>query len=136
MCVGFSAHYDAMRREFGDHMVDWIAGENIIVEFPGNVWLEDLGGSLTIENQDTGDRALLNQVAVADPCTEFGRFCLQRPCGHVPRSRLGEAVRFLGSGRRGFLLRSDTSNERFTVRRGDRVFLHGRRPPCARAGTR
>ena len=125
ICVGFSTHYDAMRREFGEHMVDGVAGENIIVEYPAEVWPEDLGGSLTIENRVTGETAVLNFVSFAEPCTEFSRFCLQRPHGHVPGPRLGEVLRFLGGGRRGFLLLIDASQDPITVGRGDRVFLHG-----------
>jgi hypothetical protein len=116
-----------MRREFGEHMVDGVAGENIIVEYPAEVWPEDLGESLTIENQDTGETAVLNFVSFTEPCIEFSRFCLQRPNGHVPGPRLGEVLRFLGGGRRGFLLSIDASRKPITVRRGDRVFLHGSR---------
>ena len=35
VCIGFTSHYDAMRDRFGDHMVDGIAGENIIIDFAG-----------------------------------------------------------------------------------------------------
>jgi hypothetical protein len=54
VCVGFSAHYDAMRGEFGEHMVDGIAGENIIIEYADEVWPEDLGESLALEDLDSG----------------------------------------------------------------------------------
>ncbi len=131
VCIGFSAHYDAMRREFGDHMVDGIAGENIIIEHPAEVWPEDLRGSLTIENQDTGEAAFLNLVSFAEPCTEFSRFCLQRPHGHVPGPHLGEVLKFLGGGRRGFLLLIDPGHGPVTVRRGDRVFVNGPNPLTA-----
>lgn len=136
VCVGFSAHYDAMRREFGEHMVDGITGENIIVEYPAEVWPEDLGGSLTVENQDTGQTTALNSVIFAEPCIEFSRFCLQRAYGHVPGPRLGAVLRFLGGGRRGFLLLIDPAREPITVRRGDRVFLYGSRAPGDRHETR
>jgi hypothetical protein len=125
VCVGFSAHYDAMRREFGGHLVDGVAGENIIVEYAAEVWPENLGESLTIESQDTGETAVLNVVSFAAPCTEFSRYCLQRPHGHVPIPRLREAVKFLGGGRRGFLVLIDAAHQPITVRPGDRVFLDG-----------
>jgi hypothetical protein len=127
VCVGFSAHYDAMRREFGDHMVDGVAGENIIIEYPGEVWPEDLGDSLTIENQDTGEVARLKSVSFAEPCVEFSRFCVQRLHDDVPAGRLGEILRFLGRGRRGFLLVLDETSEAVTVRTGDRVVLQADR---------
>jgi hypothetical protein len=88
-------------------------------------WPENLGGSLTIESQDTGATAVLNVVSFAVPCTEFSRYCLQRPHGHVPIPRLREAVKFLGGGRRGFLVLIDAAHQPITVRPGDRVFLDG-----------
>lgn len=123
VCVGFSAHYDAMRGEFGEHIVDGIAGENIIIEYPGEVWPEDLADTLTIENQDTGEVALFHSVGFAAPCVEFSRFCAQRVDDDVPPGRLGEILRFLGRGRRGYLLLLDDAHEPVTVRPGDKVFL-------------
>ncbi len=79
VCVGFSAHYDAMRRQFGEHMVDGIAGENILIDYPDEVWPADLGDQVAIENQETGEMALLEMVSFAEPCVEFSRFCARRP---------------------------------------------------------
>jgi MOSC domain-containing protein YiiM len=124
VCVGFSAHYDAMRGEFGEHMVDGIAGENIIIEYADEVWPEDLGESLAIEDQDTGEIAVLNAVSFAAPCVEFSRFCVQHPHDELSAGRLGETLRVLGRGRRGVLLVLDDRHEQVTVRPGDRVFLH------------
>ncbi len=123
VCVGFTAHYEAMRAQFGEHMVDGIAGENIIIDYPEEVWPDDLGSGLGIENQDTGDLATLEMVSFAAPCVEFSRFCIERPKEDVPASELGEALRFLGNGRRGFLLALDEALDEVVVRPGDRVFL-------------
>jgi len=125
VCVGFTAHYDAMRAEFGEHMVDGIAGENILIDYSGEVWPYDLGTRLGIENQDTGDMATLNLVSFAEPCVEFSRFCVQRSHEKVSAHRLGEILRFLGNGRRGYLLVLDEAHDRVTVRRGDKVFSVG-----------
>ncbi len=125
VCVGFTAHYDAMRAEFGEHMVDGIAGENILIDFSDEVWPEDLGKVLAIENQDTGEMATLEMVSFAAPCVEFSRFCAQRQRDEIPSHRLGEILRFLGNGRRGFLLVLDDALDMVTVRPGDRVFLPG-----------
>ncbi len=125
ICVGFSAHYDAMRREFGAHMVDGIAGENILIEYSDEVWPEDLGKRLGIENQDTGEVAILEMVHFAEPCVEFSRFCIQRQQEDVSGRRLGEILRFLGKGRRGFLLVLNGDLDVVTVRPGDKVFLLG-----------
>ncbi len=125
VCVGFSAHYDAMRREFGEHMVDGVAGENILIDFPDEVWPADLGHKLAIENQDTGEKALLEMVSFAEPCVEFSRFCARRPYEEMSGRRLGEILRFLGNGRRGFLLVLNDALDVVTVRPGDKVFLAG-----------
>ena len=127
--VGFTAHYDAMRAEFAEHMVDGVAGENIIIDYSDEVWPEDLGGLLAIENQDTGEVARLEMMGFASPCVEFSRFCLQRPHDEVPGSQMGEVLRFLGNGRRGFLLVLDDALDIATVRPGDRVFLSRQNRP-------
>ncbi len=125
VCVGFSAHYEAMRDRFGEHMVDGIAGENIIIDSAGEVWPEDLGATLTIENQSTGEHALLKSISFATPCVEFSRFCAQLPYGELSARQMGEILRFLDRGRRGFLFVLDDKHEMVTVRAGDRVFLGG-----------
>ena len=68
VCIGFTSHYEAMRARFGEHMVDGIAGENIVIEYDEEVWPNDLGQRIVIENQDTGQRALLDLISHASPC--------------------------------------------------------------------
>lgn len=126
--IGFTAHYRAMRNEFGDHMVDGVAGENIIIDYPGEVWPDDLEQTLLIEDQDSGELASFDLVSFAAPCVEFSRFCLRRPQGELSGRRQGEILRFLGNGRRGFLLVLNSAHDRITVRVGDRVFLPGLDP--------
>jgi len=123
VCIGFTSHYQAMRTEFGAHMVDGIAGENILIDYSDEVWPEDLGERLGIENQDTGDVAVMEMVSFVEPCVEFSRFCVQSPLEKLPARRLGGILRFLGRGRRGFLLVLDQGHEAVTVRPGDKVFL-------------
>ena len=125
VCVGFSAHYDAMRREFGEHMVDGIAGENILIDYPEEVWPADLGDKVAIENQESGEMAMLEMVSFAEPCVEFSRFCAQRPYEEMSGRRLGEILGFLGDGRRGFLLVLNHALGVVTVRPGDKVYLAG-----------
>ena len=125
VCVGFSTHYDAMRRQFGEHMVDGIAGENILIDYPEEIWPADLGDKVAIENQDTGEMAMLEMVSFAEPCVEFSRFCAQRPFEEMSGRRLGEILRFLGNGRRGFLLVLNDAFDVVTVRPGDKVYLAG-----------
>jgi hypothetical protein len=35
--IGFTSHYAAMRERFGEHMVDGVAGENIMIEYDREV---------------------------------------------------------------------------------------------------
>lgn len=125
VCVGFSAHYAAMRAAFGNHLVDGVAGENVLIDYSEEVWPEDLGRALAIENQDTGEVATLEMASFAAPCVEFSRFCAQRQHDEIPAHKLGEILRFLGNGRRGFLLVLDDAHDVVTVRPGDKVFLPG-----------
>lgn len=32
VCIGFTSHYDAMRAEYGEHMVNGVAGENALID--------------------------------------------------------------------------------------------------------
>jgi hypothetical protein len=106
-------------------MVDGVAAENILIDYSEEVWPEDLGRVLAIENQDTGEVATLEMVSFAAPCVEFSRFCAQSQHDEIPAHRLGEILRFLGNGRRGFLLVPDPALDLVTVRHGDKVLLPG-----------
>jgi len=88
ICIGFTSHYDAMRARFGEHMVDGIAGENIIIEYGEEVWPEDLGQQIVIENIDTGHRTLLDVVCFAAPCDEFSHFAAQSQQERLPAAEL------------------------------------------------
>jgi len=122
VCIGFTSHYKAMRSRFGDHMVDGSAGENIIIEYEREVWPEDLGKQIAIENRDTGHRALLNMVSIAAPCEEFSRFAARSQDIPLQADSLKKTLKFLGNGRRGYLLVLSPNQGTVTVRAGDRVF--------------
>jgi hypothetical protein len=123
VCIGFTAHYEAMRGRFGEHMVDGIAGENIIIEYEEEVWPDDLDQHLAIENQDSGNRTLLDLVSFAAPCREFSHFADQSQHQDLPANKLKATLQFLGNGRRGFLLVLSEGQESAVVRRGDKVFV-------------
>ena len=125
VCIGFTRHYDAMRARFGEHMVDGIAGENIIIESEEEVWLGDLGQGIAIENQDTGGRTLLDMVSVASPCREFSHFAMSSQDKQLPANQLKSTLQFLDKGRRGFLLVMREGQETAVVQPGDRVFAFG-----------
>jgi hypothetical protein len=125
VCIGFTSHYQEMRARFGEHMVDGIAGENIIIEYEQEVWLEDLGQQIAIENADTGRMARLDVVSFAAPCEEFSHFAARSQHKRLPAAKLKDTLQFLGNGRRGFLLVFSDNQEPATVRSGDRVFVVG-----------
>jgi hypothetical protein len=103
-------------------MVDGIAGENIIIEYDQEVWTEDLGQQLAIENKKTGQMTLLDLVCFAAPCEEFSHFAAQSQDKRLPAAKLKSMLQFLNNGRRGFLLVLHEGQEAATVQPGDRVF--------------
>ena len=120
--IGFTSHYNAMRNQFGEHMVDGIAGENIIIEYEEEVWLEDLGKQIAIENLESGNKTLLEVVSIAAPCYEFSHFAAQSQHKRLPATELKAALQFMNNGRRGFLLILCEGQGAVTVQPGDRVF--------------
>jgi hypothetical protein len=126
VCIGFTSHYQAMRARFGEHMVDGIAGENITIEYEQEVWLEDLGQQIAIENADSGHMARLDVLNFAAPCGEFSHFAASSQHKQLPAAKLKSTLQFLGNGRRGFLLVLSENQETATVRSGDRVFVVGK----------
>lgn len=123
ICIGFTPHYAAMRSRFGEHMVDGIAGENIIIECEGEIWPEDLGQRIAIENSDTGALTFLDMVSIAAPCDEFSHFAANSQDSRLPAEELKATLQFLGNGRRGFLLVMSEGQEKTTVQPGDKVFV-------------
>jgi len=101
MSVGFTAHYACMRERFGPHLVDGIAGENVLVAVDNQVAPERLLDGLDIALQD-GRRVHLEHIIVAEPCLEFTRYALRldplQPGGEAATAGL----QFLRHGMRGF----------------------------------
>ena len=123
VCIGFSSHYAAMRARFGEHMVDGVAGENIIIQAEKEIWPEDLGQRLGFESSETGDITFLNVVKFAAPCEEFSHFVAQSQHQRLPAAELKAALQFLGNGRRGYLLVLSDGQEPVIVQPQDRVFV-------------
>ena len=114
LSVGFTTHYRAMRARFGAHLVDGIAGENLLVQTDRDYRADDLAGTLLIGS------ASLTELTAAEPCEPFSRFALAgRLDGPVDR-RVAEALRFLRHGTRGYYA---TCLAEAIVRLGDRVYL-------------
>jgi hypothetical protein len=122
VCIGFTSHYDAMRARFGEHMVYGAAGENIIIQYEKEVWPDDLGEHIAIENSETGALTVLDMVKYAAPCEEFSHFVAQSQDERLPPEELKDILQFLNNGRRGFLLLLGEGQEKATVQPGDKVF--------------
>ena len=120
--IGFTSHYQAMRARFGEHMVDGIAGENIIIEYKQEVWPQDLGGQIAIEGGDTGRKTRFDAVKFAAPCNEFSHFAANSQHERLPAAELKSTLQFLGNGRRGFLMLLSADQESVSVQPGDRVY--------------
>jgi hypothetical protein len=103
-------------------MVDGIAGENIIIKYEKEVWLEDLGQQIVIKSMETGHRTILDVVSFASPCNEFSHFATSSQQKKLPAAELKAALQFLNNGRRGFLLVLSPGQEAATVQPEDRVF--------------
>ena len=89
------AHYAELRSRYGDHLVDGVAGESVLLETPGP-W-RALDGPLLLETTVGGLLALTSPLAAA-PCVEFSRFCL----GGGTEDELRAALDHLDGGTRGF----------------------------------
>lgn len=99
--VGFTAHYAAMRARFGEHLVDGIAGENILVTSSRMIGLGDLSRGLLI-CRGGALVARLHAMVVAEPCLPFSRFALGGVDDGRSESLTKAALIFLREGRRGY----------------------------------
>jgi hypothetical protein len=117
---GFTSHYAAMRTEFGPHLVDGRAGENMLIEADRVFGLPELGTQLAIERAD-GSVVRLTNLLVAAPCVEFSRFAQisDRP---LPAEELRATLQFLGDGMRGFYARLAEDQSDTIVQAGDLVY--------------
>jgi hypothetical protein len=116
--VGFTSHYAAMRQRFGPHLIDGIAGENILVEVEGPFVLEAMGGRLIFQKAATGEQVVVEIARAAAPCEPFSRFALQQGPPVAPEV-MKATLQFLGGGTRGFY----ASAQGGVISSGDKVFV-------------
>ena len=109
-----TAHYAALRQRYGPHLVDGVAGENLLLEC-GPLTVADLSGTLLLE-ADQGLLELTGALAAA-PCVEFTQFVLGRKTGDTGPELLA-GLDDLDHGVRGFYLRVAGTG---TVRAGARL---------------
>ena len=119
--LGFTGHYARMRDRFGAHLVDGVAGENILVEADREVAEDEVAAGLVI----VGAHGSVAMTAVrhAPPCVEFSKFC----AGYAPDQRadamVADALHYLNLGIRGFYATlAGGSPASVTVTPGDAVY--------------
>ena len=96
--LGVLGHYSRLRERFGDHVVDGVAGENVLLDHPGRLTLEDLDGGVRVLSEEP---VVLAPVVVAEPCVEFSRLVLGDSSA---TASLREPLQELRGGMRGFYL--------------------------------
>jgi hypothetical protein len=119
--LGFSAHYAAMREFFGPHLVDGVAGENLLVVSEQSWSSADLAQGLYIASQGGEELVQLAGARAATPCAPFARFasCTDALRGAAMKS----ALQFLHQGTRGFYVTLAAPLPVAHVRVGDRVLV-------------
>lgn len=120
--IGFTAHYDAMRARFGDHLTDGIAGENILVRTERAIGELELADGIIVVTAD-GVHVRLGDVIVAEPCLEFSRYALCFPPGtraDGTAKMVKDALAFLRQGIRGYY--AAYSGAPISLRAGDAVY--------------
>jgi hypothetical protein len=115
LSFGFTSHYDHMWDLFGTKPLG-IAGENIIVDAPSMLTIDDIAGGVMIETAN--GTAEFQAPEVAEPCVEFTRFLTDRPDADARELKpLREQLR---NGVRGYVV-AVQDDEPFEVSAGDRV---------------
>lgn len=120
--IGFTSHYAAMRQQFGTHLFDGCAGENILVETRQEQEEEQVAHGIVIQSSSTGQLIYLKDIMVAAPCVEFSHFALGDDPAYTTPESLKAALQFLDNGRRGFYATLAAPAEA-TIQAGDMVFV-------------
>jgi hypothetical protein len=118
--IGFTSHYEEMRQAFGEHVVDGLAGENILVEQAHLIGEDDLRHGIAIET-GAGTLVRLANLIVATPCVEFSRYAMKFPQDQRPDETVTATLQFLNDGMRGYY--ATYSGEGTEIHVGDRIFV-------------
>jgi hypothetical protein len=126
--LGFTGHYAMMRREFGEHLVDGCAGENILIDSEKGVYqVSNLGERVWIESAATGERVVLNEIVSAAPCVEFSCYAIDHGRSaynpEIAKGRIKRTLQFLSDGVRGFYASVEQGKGEGVIRVGDRVYI-------------
>ena len=98
--VGFTGHYCAMQRRFGDHLAVGTAGENVIVDCARRISEEEAVGGFVVLDRDGNPRCRLETARAAPPCRPFAGYALGDATPAA--ADLKAALQFLQGGTRGF----------------------------------
>ncbi len=112
--LGVHGHYELMRRWFGQHVTDGVAGENLVIDREDRLWLDALRDGVTALGEAP---VVFGGARDIEPCVEFSRFVL----GGDHEGSVREPLQQLRRGLRGFNL-GVTAGAGTVLRVGDRVF--------------
>ncbi|GAB5494642.1 MAG: hypothetical protein Phog2KO_48570 [Phototrophicaceae bacterium] len=117
--IGFLSNYKVMRERFGEHMVDGIAGESILINLDTDLPDDILEKEWILENSE-GQQIKLKSVIVAPPCREFSIFCAQET---IAGAELKSTLQFLHNGRRGYYMELADTDMTYYVQAGDSLYI-------------
>lgn len=116
--IGFVQHYEVMRKRFGQHLTDGIAGENILVDAEVDIAQFQQSSHYFIQHDE--QMIELIEVAPMSPCRPFSEFCLIVPqC----QEDIKAALQFLSNGIRGYKALVAASDESYFVQAGDTLWV-------------
>ena len=118
LSVGFTSHYAAIRAQYGEHLSNGCAGENILIEADGLVDFDMIAGGIAIQAAGAASPVWLRVNKVAAPCREFSGYVMHGPGA----AALKEALQFLNDGMRGFYCGLDQTQPAI-IALGDPVFI-------------
>lgn len=104
--MGFTAHYRAMREQFGDRLTLGCAGENLIADSSGMITPADVANGVVVTAPDGTERVRLTVLKAAEPCRPFTGWALG---GAAESAVLKEHLQFLRDGMRGYYLQAEGS---------------------------
>ena len=118
--IGFTSHYQRMRNEFGGHLRDGSAGENIIINSNRLVSPQELGQKLAIRSRQHDSLIFLCDIKPIPPCEPFVRYARERRA-LSPRETQAD-LKLLSGGMRGYYMEVESAAEEAIVRLGDTVY--------------
>ncbi len=117
LSVNFTSHYEMMKAEFGGHLWNGCAGENILVDTTARLTLDQLAQGLAVQRQNGDEVIWLRETLVAHPCRPFSGYVM----GGTEAS-VKEALQFLDNGMRGFYCQL-AHNQPVTISIGDTILI-------------